>query len=115
MSTKKIQIIGNLGTKIYTQNDEPVGAAEGALWVDLDANGTTSSGGSFSDVAIDTTLTQSGQAADAKIVGDKFVELEQKINSGVTVSDDGNGNLTFETVTSNMVVADDGNGNIVIS
>lgn len=35
---------------------------------------------SGSDIAIDTTLTQSGQAADAKAVGDALEELEGKIS-----------------------------------
>ena len=36
MSTKKIQILGSLGSKIYTQNEEPADAPDGALWLDLD-------------------------------------------------------------------------------
>ena len=36
MSTKKLQILGSLGDKIYKQNEEPIGAEEGALWVNLD-------------------------------------------------------------------------------
>lgn len=36
MATKFLQIIGNLGNEIYTQNDEPTDAKDGALWVDLD-------------------------------------------------------------------------------
>ena len=35
MKTKKLQILGNLGNKIYTQNEEPIGAADGSLWIDL--------------------------------------------------------------------------------
>lgn len=45
MSTKKLQILGQLGEKIYKQNEEPVDAPDGALWVDLDAEGIESSGG----------------------------------------------------------------------
>lgn len=40
MSTKKIQIVGSLGNRVYTQNEEPVDAADGSLWVDLDEDGT---------------------------------------------------------------------------
>lgn len=65
MATKKIQILGSLGDKIYKQNDEPVDAPDGSLWIDLDENIIS---GSFA--LIDTTLTQSRQAADAKVVGD---------------------------------------------
>ena len=36
MATKKLQILGNLGNKIYTQDEEPVGVQEGALWLDTD-------------------------------------------------------------------------------
>lgn len=42
-------------------------------------------------------------------------ELEQKINSSVTVSDDGNGNVVFETIPLSMKIVDDGEGNIIIS
>jgi hypothetical protein len=103
---------------IYVQNDEPVDAPDGSLWVDLDAQGIVgggSIGGTSSNIAIDTTLTQSGQAADAKAVGDKFIEFEKKVSSGVSITDDGYGNIAFEIITSNMSVTDDGNGNITIS
>lgn len=36
MSTKKIQILGNLGEKIYKQNEEPIDAPDGTLWIDMD-------------------------------------------------------------------------------
>ena len=72
MSTKKIQILGHLGEKIYKQNGEPTEAEIGSLWVDLDeegsyGGGSSTGGGSFN---LDATLTQSGYAADAKAVGD---------------------------------------------
>lgn len=38
--------------------------------------------GSGQNVAVDATLTKSGQAADAKAVGDKLAELEDKIPEG---------------------------------
>lgn len=44
MSTKKLQILGSLGTKIYTQNEEPTDAPDGALWLDLDEESQSSSG-----------------------------------------------------------------------
>lgn len=46
MSTKKLQILGSLGEKIYKQNEEPVDAPDGALWVDMDAESTMSGGSS---------------------------------------------------------------------
>ena len=52
-------------SKIYKQNDEPVGAEDGALWLDMDEEG-----GGGASVIVDATLTQAGQAADAKAVGD---------------------------------------------
>lgn len=48
MSTKKIQIIGSLGNKVYTQPEEPVDAPDGSLWVDLDNEGMSSGGLSVS-------------------------------------------------------------------
>ena len=45
MATKKIQIIGSLG----------------------------------SNIEVDTTLTESGQAADAKAVGDKLTEFDNAV------------------------------------
>ena len=48
MGTKKLQILGQLGEKIYKQDEEPVDAPEGTLWVDTDADsaGGSSGGGS---------------------------------------------------------------------
>lgn len=39
MSTKKLQILGSLGNRVYSQNDEPTDAPDGAIWVDLDEEG----------------------------------------------------------------------------
>lgn len=38
MATKKLQIIGSLkgGSDIYVQNDEPIDAPDGAVWIDTD-------------------------------------------------------------------------------
>lgn len=58
---------------IYIQNEEPTNAEEGTLWIDLDAEGTVGGTGANTgggSVNIDTTLTKSGQSADAKAVGD---------------------------------------------
>lgn len=40
MSTKKLQILGSLGEKIYKQNEEPVDAPDGTLWIDMNAGGS---------------------------------------------------------------------------
>lgn len=66
------------------------------------------------DILIDNTLTQAGQAADAKSVGDRLTEFEKKVNSNVFVADDGDGNINVEIFTSNISVADDGSGNITL-
>lgn len=36
MATKKLQILGEFGEKIYKQNEAPTDAEDGALWLDLD-------------------------------------------------------------------------------
>ena len=36
MATKKLQILGNLGAKVYVQNEEPIDAPDGSIWIDLD-------------------------------------------------------------------------------
>lgn len=68
---------------IYAQNDEPVDAPDGTLWVDMDDDGgyiegsTGGSSGSSVSINLDTTLSKSGFAADAKAVGDA---LDGKLN-----------------------------------
>lgn len=54
---------------IYVQDNEPHDAPDGSVWFDTDEVSSEES-----NVIIDTTLTQSGQAADAKVVGDFFSE-----------------------------------------
>ena len=54
MSTKKLQILGQLGEKIYKQNEEPENADVGTLWVDLDAENNTQ--GSYSKAEIDAMM-----------------------------------------------------------
>ena len=76
-------------SNIYIQNEEPVDVEDGSLWVDLDAEGTVgganTGGGS---VNIDTTLTKSGQAADAKAVGDALA-TKQPLGDYLTEVPDG--------------------------
>ena len=50
---------------VYVQAEEPTDAVEGDIWVDVDAESHLDP-----EIVIDATLTQSGQAADAKVVGD---------------------------------------------
>lgn len=59
--------------KIYSQNDEPVDAPEGSLWVDTDEESSFSE---FEPIDLDATLTQEGQAADAKAVGDALAQKQ---------------------------------------
>jgi hypothetical protein len=61
-----------IGKPVYTQAEEPTDAPIGALWVDTDAASPGSS------IDVDSTLTQEGQAADAKAVGDA---LSLKVNT----------------------------------
>jgi hypothetical protein len=59
---------------------------ERVAWIEA-----TGGGGGGAGVLLDTTLTQSGKAADAKAVGDALDELEAKIGEG------GSGGITEET------------------
>lgn len=75
--------------KIYKQNDEPVDAPDGTIWIDLDAEG---SGGGSAVIELDTSLTVSGMAADSKTVGDALSELNTLV--GNTVALDGSKAMT---------------------
>lgn len=68
-------------------------------------------GGGGSSIALDTTLTQSGKAADAKAVGDALAGKQDKLIAGenITIAADGKtisatgGGSDFETVESQLV------------
>lgn len=45
MATKTLQIVGQLGDKIYKQNEAPIDAPDGTLWVDMDAESAGGSSG----------------------------------------------------------------------
>ena len=66
---------------IYVQSAEPTNAVEGDIWVDVDAESHLDP-----EIVIDSTLTKSGQAADAKVVGDAIAAIGNGQNGK-----DGNG------------------------
>jgi hypothetical protein len=72
MSTKKIQILGNL-TK-YTASDSAPEDTD-LLWID-----TTDTTSDFEPLIVDTTLTNRGEAAESKAVGDKIKQLTSEID-----------------------------------
>ena len=95
------------GNKIYTQNNEPIDVPDGSIWIDLDANYDGAE--ETSTVIVDSTLTMSGQAADAKTTGDALVQLYNWKQSVIpvpnsTTSDNGkiltvvNGVATWTTI-----------------
>lgn len=60
------------GEKIYKQNEEPLNAENGTLWIDLDANPTPSGGGSSSN-------------GNITLATDAWIDNEQTVNvDGVT-------------------------------
>lgn len=71
---QKAQVKTNIG--VYVQAEEPTDAVEGDIWVDADAESHLDP-----EIVIDSTLTQSGQAADAKVVGEKISNHQTEINS----------------------------------
>lgn len=69
--------------EIYVQEESPESAGEGAIWINPNNLSEGQGGGSGENIALDTTLTKSGMAAEAKAVGDRFAALP------VTLSEDG--------------------------
>ena len=57
----------------------------------VDGKAISATGGGSSTVELDTTLTQSGKAADAKAVGDALTGKQDKLIAGdnITISADG--------------------------
>ena len=73
---------------IYVQNDEPFDASEGALWIDMDEDISSSPS---VNIELDQTLAVEGMAADAKAVGDAIVRLSEEGSKHLTVDiDDAN-------------------------
>lgn len=69
---------------IYVQEEEPLEAQDGSLWIDLDEEIEDTS------IEVDASLSIEGAAADAKAVGDAFSAIAQ-----MTATDDGNGIITL--------------------
>lgn len=81
---KKAIAKNNVG--VYVGPEEPIDAVNGDLWFDLDDVGSgVSSTPSVSGVTIDKTLTQDGQAADAKVVGDALSEIRNRIEHAPSI------------------------------
>lgn len=114
MSTKKLQILGSFGNKVYAQPDEPTEAVDGSVWVDLDetimvdySNADTLDGKHASDFALaidvsdlqdkvgDMSVSSQIASALASVIAQKTVQLttsgwndnQQTVSvSGVTAS-----------------------------
>lgn len=76
---QKTQAFSNLG--FYNQETEPADADVGSLWIDTSEDGGEGGTGGNASIALDTTLTQAGMAADAKAVGDA---IKNKADTGHT-------------------------------
>lgn len=80
-NNKQVKKIIYKGTTIPipTKNDTnkilSVGTDNNVQWINAPSGGGSSEGESSSSIQIDSTLTISGQAADAKVVGDKIGDL----------------------------------------
>lgn len=72
MSTKKIQIMGNLN-KYIASDSAPEDTT--LLWID-----TTDTTSDFEPLVVDATLTNRGEAAESKATGDKINELAGEID-----------------------------------
>ena len=77
LTTNTTLIANDFG--VYVQSEEPTDAIDGDIWVDVDAKSHLDP-----EIVIDSTLTKSGQAADAKVVGDAIAAIPT-----VTSSDNG--------------------------
>ena len=68
-------------------------------------------------VIVDDTLLVSGRAADAKIVGDRIMQVEETVSEFksivITATDDNNGNVIIN-FSSQASISDDNNGNVTV-
>ncbi len=63
-----------------------------------------SGGGDSGGIVIDATLTKTGQAADAKVTGDKINVLEGKSVDKITIMDFASGTTNFANVRADGIV-----------
>ena len=86
MGTKKLQILGQLGEKIYKQDEEPVDAPEGTLWVDTDA-----------EPPVVENTGGGGTAAPKEWKKVAAIKLQTEDYNHITVAEDPDGNpLSFD-------------------
>ena len=68
-------------------------------------------------VIVDDTLLVSGRAADAKIVGDRIMQVEETVSEFksivITATDDNNGNVIVN-FSFQASISDDNNGNVTV-
>lgn len=107
--TATIAIYGeedNVYGKAYVQTEEPVGAAVGTFWFNPDEE----SAGGGASVELDTTLSESGKAADAGAVGRVLTEAMQTVN-GELANKQPKGNYVQKVNGQTP----DANGNVTVS
>lgn len=68
------QIAAAIQDEIYVQEEEPLEAPDGSLWVDLDEEIEDTS------IEVDASLSIEGAAADAKVVGDRLALIEEELD-----------------------------------
>ena len=68
------QIAAAIQDEIYVQEEEPLEAPDGSLWVDLDEEIEDTS------IEVDASLSIEGAAADAKAVGDRLASIEEELD-----------------------------------
>ncbi len=99
MATKKLQILGSLGNKIYTQNEEPTDAPEGALWLDLDEDSQAASG-------IQSDWNQTDPTAD------DYIKNKPSITNGID-GKDGQDGVGIQSIEQTVISDQDGGDNVL--
>jgi hypothetical protein len=69
---------------IYTGDEDHFATGHVYYYVD----GTLTDGGVYGGTAVDATLTESGQAADAKVVGDEIAEIKEDLSTKTGLSEE---------------------------
>lgn len=72
MSTKKIQILGSLGNKVYVQKDEPMNAPEGSVWIDLEEE--------YEETTLNADTLDGKHASDFAAISD-FEALQAQVDN----------------------------------